>query len=356
MNKKTTNPLLYSLDVGNGGAEGMSNCGDLVSFEPVIAPLSDKRAIADADKQPTYSLTQDGQTLVFGLEDVTHFGKVELARRLNSAERYTSPDYFRMVDVLWMQLFKQFAGVPTPIQPTGVICVPVNIYQNKVTTDEIADSLMGKREIVDLDNRSLLLEIFPKKLLILPEGVGAMTHYAYDRLLKPRGDLSGLTLMIDIGYETTDCIVFEGLRPIRESATSFPRTGMGVIVTQLADALRKQFRQVDTSRLDRALQAIAGVPRSQKKEIEIAPGIVADVTKLYDALLDGVTSKIADAVVTTYTGTYRRAVIAGGGDYHMRDNLRDKMPFHLCEVPEAEYANSLGGLTYLQLLLQNSKS
>lgn len=355
MGKKPSNPLLYSIDAGNGGAEGLSNCGDLISFEPVIAPLSDKRAIADTDKQPRFSLVQDGQTLVFGVDDVTNYGKPEMARRLNSAERYTSPDYFRLLDVLFINIFKSMAGVPEYISPTGVICVPVSIFQNKAVTDEITASLLGKREITDMDGRTLLLDIYPKKLLVLPEGVGAMTHYAYDRTLRQRGDLSGLTLIIDIGYETTDCIVFDGLRPIRETATSFSRTGMGVIVQQIADALRKNFRHVDPSRLDRALQRVAGIPPGDKKEIEISPGVKADVTAIYDALVDALASKIADSVMTTYTNNYSRALVAGGGDYHLRQVLRDKMPFKLCSVPDAEYANSLGDLTYLQLLSQNGK-
>lgn len=358
MAKKQTNAstIINSLDIGNGKARGVSNCGDLVAFEPVIAPLTDKRGLATDEDVPQFALKVDRQTLVFGIEDVMKFGKVESQRRLNSMERYTDPDYFRMVYVTWLEMFRQFRGNSEPIVPSTILSVPISIYNKPETVHEIRESLIGRHKMTGYDDKPLLVDIQDKRLMILPESAGAMTHWAYDRSLKPRGATAGTTLVIDVGYETTDCSLFQGLAYQRERAYTIPRAGMGVVVRRVADALRKQLRSVNTSWLDRAIRSVAGVPIGQPKLVEVAPGKEVDIAPIYDPEIDNLSTYIANEVLTLYGEEFSRVLNGGGGEYHIKTMLAEKMGMNVYGVPDAELANVFGGLTFLQLKAQAGKA
>src|SRR5262245_47805211 len=97
--------LLYSFDGGNGSCKGISSeLRDVVQFEPTLAPLTARRGIQTADEKPTYSLRVGEDILVFGIDDVFTHGKRTAIRRLNSLERYTIADYFRLLDVLYLHV------------------------------------------------------------------------------------------------------------------------------------------------------------------------------------------------------------------------------------------------------------
>src|SRR5579871_1965680 len=182
--------LLYSFDAGNGTCKGVSSqSAGLIQFEPVIAPLTERRGLKVADEQPTYSLWVGEQTLVFGVEDVFAHGKRTAIRRLNSQERYTSQDYFRLLDVLYLHAFGAYRDCPEPIAPIGMISVPVNIYNDDDILDAMRGQLCGQREITDCNGCTLLLDIQPRRLLMVPESYGALMHFAYDSLsLKKRSE------------------------------------------------------------------------------------------------------------------------------------------------------------------------
>ena len=103
---KVVYPMLYAFDAGNGLCKGLSGeTKTLVEFEPVVAPMTEQRALIAKDEQPTFSLMSKGRAEVFGIDDVFAHGKRTAIRRFNSQERYTSQDYFHMIDVLFMQCF-----------------------------------------------------------------------------------------------------------------------------------------------------------------------------------------------------------------------------------------------------------
>jgi hypothetical protein len=359
MRKPMATPILfYSFDAGNGTCKGISSeVQTVIQFEPVIAPLTDRRGIQRQDERPIYGLRVDDQVLVFGVDDVFAHGKRTAIRRLNSQERYTHADYFRLLDVLYLHSFAVCRGRDV-IAPTGVIAVPVNVYNNGETIDQLRNTLVGQHELIDGEGCTLRLDIQAKRLLILPESYGALMHYAYDPgSLKKRSEAAtaGTTLVIDIGYETTDLSLFEGLKLQRDRAESVLRAGMGIVTRAVHDYLDKTTRATDVSRLDRALRQIAGQGPGTPKTIEPTPGVLVDVAAQYDAEIDSLAARIAQEILTRYPEAISRVLLAGGGAYHLQRTLRSHLaPLPVEIVPDAEVANVLGGFTALKFQMSRT--
>jgi hypothetical protein len=92
------------------------------------------------------------------------------------------------------------------------------------------------------------------------------------------------------------------------------------------DYLNKATRATDVSRLDRALREIAGKAPGTPKTIEAAPGVLVDVTALYDADIDSLAARIAQEVLTRYPEAVSRILLAGGGAYRLQRALRAYSP------------------------------
>lgn len=346
-----TNGLYYSFDAGNGTCKAVSSeRSDLIAFAPVIAPMTAKRAISEDEARPAYSLKVDDQILVFGVNDVFAHGKRTSVRRLNSAERYLSPDYFRLLDVLYLQAFASRRGNSDYIAPTGVISVPVSQFNNDDVLGQIRETLTGRHVLEDYEGCTLRLSVEGKKLLIIPESTGAMTHYAFaPDTLRRRADVAGSSLVIDIGYETTDISLFEGMAYQRDQAFTLPRAGMGIVARAVQEQLRHDLREADASRIDYGMRLIAGTKPGAPKSVEVAPGIRADVGPIYDAEIEELANKIADEIRTIFTGAVNRAILAGGGALHLARALADRLPFELTISPDPDMANVQGAYTLLQL-------
>ncbi len=351
---RPTSLLLYSFDAGNGTCKGVSSeVPDIVQFEPTLAPITTRRGIQAADERPTYSLRVGRELLVFGIDDVFAHGKRTAIRRLNSQERYTSEDYFRLLQVLFLHTFPAYRGENEPIAPTGVISVPVSIYNTAQVIDDLRGTLVGQHEAEDAVGCCLRLDIQAKRLLLLPESYGALMHYAYDGgslKKRPEADTRGTTLVVDVGYETTDLSLFEGLKFQRDRAESVLRAGMGVAVRTVHEYTDRAVRGTDVSRIDRALRAVAGKAPGVPKVIEPTPGVTIDVQDVYDSEIEALAARIAQEVLTRYPEAVSRILLAGGGAYHLFRSLRIQLaPLSVEVVPDADVANVLGGFTALKL-------
>lgn len=350
---KAAMPLLYAFDAGNGRCKGVSSeTQGVITFEPVIARLTTKKGVPNDDEKPAYSLQVDGDTWVFGVDDVFAHGKRASIRRLNTPERYTNADYFLLLKVLFLHVFAAHRGNGDHIKPTGVISLPISQYNNDDTVGEIRTTLCGKMNLVDMDGCELRIEIQDKRLVIVPESYGALMHYAYDlKSGKKRAtaDTSGSTLVIDIGYETTDVSLFEGLKYQRDQSYTIQRAGMGIVARSIHDYVDKAVKGADVSRIDRELQSIAGVAIGAKKMIQPLPGVMIDVTEVYDSEIVDLGTRIAQGVATNTSQDVNRILLAGGGDYHLSRVIDDQLTGEIASTPDPDVANVLGTFTMLQI-------
>lgn len=347
-------PQLFAFDAGNGMCKGISgDTKELILFEPVVAPLTTQRALIGKDELPKFSVRYDDRVDVFGIDDVFEHGKRSAIRRLNSQERYTSTDYFHMIDVLFLHAFREHLNKDKPVLPTGVINVPIAQYNDNDVLAKMRAYLLNERTITNAAGDTLRIHVTEDRLLIVPESYGALMHYAYDpSTLKKRTDvdLVGSTLVVDIGYETTDMSLFEGLRYQRDRTESEPRAGMGIISRALQTYIRRAVRSADASRIDRAMQKLADIPHGELKEIEAVPGVLVDVTEVYEETIDDLAPRIAQEVLTRFPETVSRVLLAGGGAYHLASAMRQHLaPLEVVTAPNPELANVLGAFTMLNI-------
>lgn len=350
---KATMPLLYAFDAGNGRCKGISSeTQGVITFEPVIARLTTKKGVPSDEDKPDFSLQVDGDTWVFGVDDVFAHGKRASIRRLNTPERYTNADYFLLLKVLYLHVFAAHRGNSEYIRPTGIVSLPISQYNNDSTVGEIRATLCSKQQLVDMDGCELRIEIQDKRLVIVPESYGALMHYAYDLKSGKRratADTSGSTLVIDIGYETTDVSLFEGLKYQRDQSYSIQRAGMGIVARAIHEYADKSVKGADVSRIDRELQCIAGVAFGAPKVITPLPGVTVDITEIYDSEINDLGTRIAQGVATNSAQDVNRILLAGGGDFHLSRVIADQLNGEIASAPDPDVANVLGTFTMLQI-------
>lgn len=350
------NAKLFSGDIGAGTILCLSSMyRKIISLEPMVAPMTKKRNLEfdDEDKKPRFTLVDpDGQVLVFGVQDVFNHGQTRHRRRLSSLDRFLTPDYHRFFDLILFHSFKQFAGNNDPIQPTGIISVPVTTYDDKGIVNDLKDSIVGLHAITDMDGATLLVDILPERFTIVTEGYGAKRHRDYDPVTLQRRedvDTAGSTIVVDIGYETVNTALFVGSKYIPDSGDTLVRGGFGVVVRAVHNWISTQLKGVDVSRVDVALRAIAGVPLGQPKFITIADGVRVDVQPIYDLEILSFSDRIVQWVATGFADTAAsRVLISGGTVYHVSPYItEDNIGWSVELAPNPEVANPLGVMTRL---------
>lgn len=339
-----------ALDVGNGECAGISSeVRNPVTFEPLVAPITTKRALDKDSERPGFSLyTGDGETIVFGIDDVYEHGQRDSARRQSGLDRYLGEDYLNFIDVLLLHLFPSMRGRDERITPTLAINLPVSQFNRPEVGEKIKERLEGIRNVRDYEGGILQLDIDPSKIVIMPESTGALMHYAYSPAGEKRGNTDGQTLVVDIGYETTDTTLFVGMKYQRERAHTIPRAGMGNVARAVAEAAGKAIRGVDVSLVDRAMRLLPGKePADMWLTIN---GKEFNAARVYAHAIQIEAQKIADAVLTYYQSDVSRVAIAGGGAYHLTAALRDLLPFEqIVRVQNPEHANLIGAYTTLMM-------
>lgn len=341
---------LVALDVGNGECAGISSeVRTPVTFEPLVAPITNKHAVEKENERPYFSLyIGENETLVFGIDDVYEHGQRDSARRQSGMDRYLSDDYLNFIDVLLLHLLPSWRGRDERITPTIAINLPVSQFNHPEVGSKIKERLEGIRNVRDHEGCILQLDIDASKIVILPESTGALMHHAYSPALEKRGDTDGQTLVVDIGYETTDTTLFVGMKYQRERAYTIPRAGMGNIARTVAEAAGKAIRGVDVSLVDRAMRSLPGKDAADMW-ISIN-GKEFNAAKVYAHAIMTEAQKIADAILTSYQSDVSRVVVAGGGAYHLTAALRELLPFEkIVKVANPEHANVYGAYTTLML-------
>jgi len=348
--------LLFSFDLGTGICVGFSSdIRRIISFEPVVSPLSEKRDVkfkSDEKSKPRFSLREeDGQVYVFGVRDVVEHGKYAQRRRLTSMDRSLSPDYFRLFRVMLFQAFKRFAGNGEWIRPSGAISVPIAIYNDDKAMAIIREAVVGKHVISDMDGCLLRVEIAESRFLIVPESYGLKYHQVYDATtLQLREDASsGSSIVTDIGYETVNAALYFGTRYQRDIAYTLERGGFGIATRAVQAWAGQKLKGMDPSRIDVALRAVAGIPLGQPKFIEVAPGVSIDVQPVYDIEVPLLAERVSQYVATLFADVPATDVVLGGGTaYHLAPYITQEQigwPVYVC--PDPDVANALGVLTKL---------
>jgi hypothetical protein len=333
----------------------------VIQFEPCSAPQTKKVGLDRDNTKPRFSLRKDGgRIMVYGVEDCRKHG-VGQPVRLNSYERYTSDDYLDMMRVQWLHLFAAHRG-KEEVSPVGVVSVPISVYNEKEDTDKLRALLLGSHQIQDADGCELKIRIDEKKLVIIPESVGALYHYAFDpRTLDARGgefDVHGNVLVVDVGYLTTDFSLHTDMQYQRAVSFTAPSLGMGQIALAIQEELQRDGRIVDISQIDAGMRGIAEPEGEDKlgapKSIQIAGNYVVDVGPIYDAGLQALAFGIRDVILNRFPQKISLILLCGGGAIHLKNVLRRMLPLPVAVPPDPAAANVLGAYTRLARQIRSS--
>lgn len=367
MAKKQTNQvvdgwLAAALDAGNGGCIAVSTeIRNPIQFEPVIAPVTTKRKVNVgelATKAPGFSLMTANGPQVFGVEDVRDHGDYKFRHRLNSgATRYTSDDYFLLLDMLVLKAFENHTCLDgKEIAPWLTLSVPIAVYNDEKATGTIVTRFCGRRALADVGGCPLNVDIRPERLTIIPESTGGLMYWAFDsQTLKRRQPTTGSTLVVDVGYETTQAALFDGMKYQRNQAFTIWEAGMRVVASEVREYALQAVREVDLSWLDAHMHGAANILPGFPKNIEVASGIQLDIQPAYDAAIAQLATLIADDITTQFRQAVTRVVVMGGGAYHMTAALQERLGENVFMCPEPELANVYGGFTVLKLKKEQTK-
>lgn len=116
------------------------------------------------------------------------------------------------------------------------ICIPTSEYYSdqKDYPELVKQNLAGTHTIYfPLQDKRVSFDIHQTDIRIAPEGVVAAFKYKKDVNF-----LNGVTMIVDVGYRSTDITIMEKFHPIGKSAVSRPKGGINLEAAIVADLER----------------------------------------------------------------------------------------------------------------------
>ncbi len=341
---------IVGLEIGRGKFVGIttSRC---VMVESVFAPLKPGRSL-DTKKPPQHTLKivsgKSSAVYVFGVNDVTEHGDPDFVTATNTVDRYGSPDWQMLAKVALFEALAEHIGGDT-VSPLIAVTIPIDQYKNdkQNVQERVVDALVEIKQIEDANGHVLKLDIKRGRVWVLPEGMPAFMHYAFDRTLNPRkgSKTVGTTIGIDAGFGTVNVPYFEGMKYQDNQSFTIEGAGFGIVVRAIYDAMPYK---VPMARLDLALRALADEPLGKKKQIALPGGTKYDVTEAYDTLVTAQARLITNAVGDRVKGYVDRAVLMGGTSLHLQQFIKPVLPYETFTVSDPVLANAYGLMVALK--------
>jgi plasmid segregation protein ParM len=234
---------LASFDLGNSHVK-VKTASESSDFRSILGRLSRARRLGDLHTDLVF--TFEDETLVFGDEvrDLCDGQPVAFTDR----RRYTSGFYRKLAAAALWRAFRSIAcdGV---IYPKIVFSIPVMEYADGVA-DQVRDLLAGEYRIDGQNGVTLYAKLEKSNLKGLPEGAGE-----YFRAVAAGGGLGGLPVaVIDIGYYTTDLVLFNRGQYVTGAARSLPK-GARFVAERVHNWLKRTYKyRGDVYAVDSALK------------------------------------------------------------------------------------------------------
>lgn len=168
------------------------------------------------------------------------------------------------------------------------VCIPAAEYYDDVNrrADEVKDNLAGMTAIYfPMLDQTIRFNIERKNILVTAEGVVAAMRFKTDRSFVLKN-----TVVVDVGYRSTDITVLQKFQPVGASAASRPIGGVNLeayIVSQLErDNIFVQSSEVQTSLTNNyCIDKTTGDLVNITKYVQMAGGMSQDtVAKVVDLM------------------------------------------------------------------------
>lgn len=325
--------ITIGLDVGYGMTKAVADSGQHVCFESRVAPAEFIRFQADigAKVQPNGLILHDpDEGPLFVGELASRQGRPGAVRSPRDRDRVNDPIVAHLADAAFALLLPglEYACVRV------VTGLPVAYYRD---AHDLAGQLMGTHHIL-LEGRSLTVEV--EDVLVVPQPFGALLTLILDergKLLTSALELvEGRVAVLDIGQQTTDLILIEGLEYIEARSGSL-EVGVSTAIDMIRKVLIDEHRvSYEPHEIEMALRRGWLVIDGQKQPLN----------GLASAQLDPVARSIEAQARTLWNiSTLTALVLAGGGALALRPWLEPRFRQALY-APDAAMANAAGFLRY----------
>ncbi len=331
---------VVGVDIGFGFTK-VTNGRDSILFKSVLGEAIDNRfrmPIAKSETGPCMHVEMDGRAYFVG----------DFAEQHSDTREFTL-DQERLLDeftkVLTMtaisNLFESYANINV------VTGLPVGFYREY--NQRMMKMLKGIHEITfhNADGTTENRRVNINNLKILPQPLGTFLNLLMNEYGKfTNRDLAKQKIgIIDIGFRTTDCCIFQGMEYVqRGSSTS--DTGISESFSTIAKKLREESNvDIELYRLFKAVET--GLIKIRGKEYNIS--------KLRDKVFEHSASIIANDVARLWADDWDidHIIISGGGAMELAKYLQPLIAGNVMPLEnsvDARFNNVQGYLKYARYL------
>lgn len=296
-----------ALDLGNAYCVLTASGGITATWRSVQGRISDAKRLKDL---PFEDVLKFGETwYVFGEKAYTY-----APRNLEdypAKNRYTSPWYKRLFTYALHRAYGLRVPTDETMSPRVILSVPASLYSNEPIVQNIRRNLIGSHEIHTTFDTCLKVEIVPDDLVVIPEGAGSFIAAAS---VEGGGALNhGLWFVLDVGYLTTDLIVFRDGEYVPDFAMSDDAAG----ISEVAKTVARHVAGVTGVDLD----PVDIDPQLQCESI-IVNSLTVPIKEVRDMGLMALGERIGRLVLQASAGQNVTGVLlTGGGTDHVRNYI-----------------------------------
>lgn len=222
--------------------------------------------------------------------------------------------------------------------------LPINTYKNKQYREDVIKTLKSVNAYVSIDGGPERYITF-SNVFCFAQGVGAV--YAIDNIPK-----NGLIGLIDIGFFTTDMVLFECNDGIITPLPTYFRS-----VNQGVSRALQLFLDNFTRQTGASITLINAMNVWKRKEVryngqEINIEDMVRDAKNYAAR--AITSSIRE-IWTEHIGMIDQILMAGGGAIELGDAIKNMLP-QVQQINDPQFANAVGFYKMAQIAINKTKT
>lgn len=326
-----TIPSIISGDLGNAYGNIKADQGIEIDFRSVQGRISDANRMSELPFD--HCLQIDGSWYVFGEE------AYKLAPRtledFPATSRYTDIWYKRLFTYALHRVYGIRLGEGW-ISPRIVLSIPAALFKNDGIVEQIKANLVSPYKLITTHaGCTPMIQVSPENLTIIPEGAGS--YLAAAASSKPME--SGLWLVVDVGYLTTDIVAFLDGDYLPDLAASDPAAGMSSVAQAVANHIAAASGvDLPASTVDRDLRCPA----------ILINGITIPIEEQRNAALTRLGERIGRFLVQhAARQNVSGVLLTGGGAELLRDRVHARGLPGVSIAPNPRRANVEGGYKLL---------
>jgi len=321
------------LDIGYGMVKSVADNGRQVCFESRVAPAEFIRFQADIGapvKTNGLTLHDPDEGPLFIGELASKQGRPGAIRSPRDRDRVTDPITTHLANAAFAMLLPGIAHARIRV----VTGLPVAYYRDAA---QLSEHLLGTH-IILLEGRSLTVEV--EDVLVVPQPFGALLSLILDErgMFKTNAiDLvEGRVAVLDIGQQTTDMILVEGMEYI-ESRSGSIEVGVSTAIDMIRKVLLDDYRVTYESH---------EVEQALRRGWLVIDGKKHALNGLASERLDPIARSIEAQARTLWNiSTLTALALAGGGALALKPWLEPRFK-QAIYAPDAAMANATGFLRY----------